>query len=104
MVSRLQIGKADALQVIGHGGQAVRALRLSARQRRMVRDLIEIELTMRGLHLPKGWMNQPRRNSPFLGRTPLELMIAEDVEGASQLIEFLTRLRFNQRIRECPLW
>jgi hypothetical protein len=95
VVSSLQIGKADALQVIGHGGQAVRALRLSARQRRMVRDLIEIELTMRGLHLPKGWMNQPRRNSPFLGRTPLELMIAEDVEGSGQLIEFLARLRFN---------
>jgi hypothetical protein len=99
VVSRLQIGKADALQFVGHGGQAVRALRLSARQRRVVRDLIEIELAMRGLHLPKGWMNQPRRNSPFLGRTPLELRIAEDVQGTGQLIEFLTRLRFSQRIR-----
>ena len=85
VVNRLQIGRMDALQLIGHGGQAARALRLSARQRRMVRDLIEIELAMRGLHLPKAWMSQPRRDSPFLGRTPLELMIAEDIEGSGQL-------------------
>jgi hypothetical protein len=66
VVSLLQIGEMDALELIGHGGQAARALRLSARQRRMVRDLIEIELAMRGLHLPKNWTNQPRRDSRSL--------------------------------------
>ena len=99
VVNRLQIGRIDALQLIGHGGQAARTLRLSARQRRMVRDLVEIELAMRGLHLSKGWMNQARRDPPFFGRTPLELIIAENSEGSGQLIEFLTRLRFNRRIR-----
>ena len=99
VVNRLQIEKMDALELIGHGGQAARALRLSARQCRMVRDLIEIELAMRGLHLPKGWMNQPRRNPRFFGRTPLELINAEDSDGSGKLIEFLTHLRFNRRIR-----
>jgi hypothetical protein len=51
VVDRLQIGKMDALELIGYGGQAARARRLSASKRRMVRDLMEIELAMRGLQL-----------------------------------------------------
>jgi len=61
-------------------------------------DLSEIEVAMRGLHLSKSWMNHPRRVSPFFGRTPLELMIAEDGEGFGQVIEFLAELTFNRRI------
>jgi hypothetical protein len=54
---------------------------------------------MRGLHLPNGWMKHPRRVKPFFGRTPLVLMIAENGAGLSQVIEFLTQLAFNRRIR-----
>jgi hypothetical protein len=42
--------------------------------------------------------NHPRRISPSFGRTPLALMIAEDGEAITQLIEFLT-LTLNRRIR-----
>jgi hypothetical protein len=54
---------------------------------------------MRGPHLPKSWMNHPRRVSPFFGRTPLELIIGEDGKGFGQVIEFRAELTFNRRIR-----
>jgi hypothetical protein len=100
VASRLQIPKMYAFELIGYSGRAARArplVRLSPSQRK--NDLSEIEVAVRGLHLPKSWMNHPRRVSPFFGRTPLELMIGEDGKGFGQVIEFLAELTFNRRIR-----
>jgi hypothetical protein len=103
VVSRLQIANMDALELVGYSRRAMRAgalFPLPTRQlRTAVRRLSEIELAMRGLHLLKEWVNHPRRVPPFFGRTPLELLIAESDEGFGQVIEFLTELTANRRIR-----
>ncbi len=95
-MDRWRITDLDALAMIGHrGGLTKRGtrprFRLLGREAERYPVLRRIDAALWMLDLAPDWLHDPQPASPFKGRTPCALLVADPDRGGSDTLQVLNR-------------
>ncbi len=96
LMDRWRITDLDALAMIGHrGGLTKRGtrprFRLLGREAERYAMLRRIDAALGMLALAPDWLHDPQPPSPFKGRTPCALLVADPDHGGSDTLQVLNR-------------
>jgi hypothetical protein len=95
-MERWGVPDARALELIDFPGQPGKSgkrprFRFTTHQQRITSFLPEIEAALRAAGKDPAWLHRAQRAAPFRGRTPLDHMIHDGLEGFADVLRALNR-------------
>jgi hypothetical protein len=101
-VERWKVPDPEALKLIGHQGGMTKngtrpRFRVTGQEAEIFGYLREIDASLAPLmNDPGAWMKAPRKEQPFKGSTPLDLITGNGSDGARDVVRTILRVGLQQ--------